>query len=839
MERYRKKDVLQKVAILIEANEATAGGKADTDLEESVNQLIQCQDTAVQIGTYLEAMGEECAFLVGLLEDYCENIYQMSLSLNDANRRRKLVKKIRRQLAQVKSGIELTMPADRREVVFLPYKASMWDSLESAWKALDADANTDAYVIPIPYYDKNPDGSFGQEHYEGDLYPASVPITRYDAYKIEERRPDAIFIHNPYDNGNFVTSVHPFFYSKNLKQYTDELIYIPYFILDEIDSEDEKTVEVMKHFCMVPGVFNADKVIVQSENIKRFYIKALLKAGDSHSPEVKRYWENKILGLGSPKIDKVLHTKKEDLEIPEEWVKIIEKPDRTWKKIIFYNTSVGALLEHRERMIGKIENVLRIFKSVQDDVALLWRPHPLTESTLKSMHPTLLKKYERIVEVYKKENWGIYDDTADMDRAIVLSDAYYGDNSSVLHLYKLRRKPVFLQNPSIIDELADGRTHRTDPCLHFENLYDDGECFWFTEDRFNALFRMDKDTWEAEYIGRFPNEKDTGIRLYAEIIEHGNKLYFTPLYADEIGVYDKGNGAFSKISFAELEIGFIEGSGRSANFYSAHLIDDCMYFMPHERNAVLKYDLKNGEVQAIYSWGRAITERYELSAPRLAFQSIYANGCIFAPISGGNLLAVLDIKTETTEILEIGSKENTYFDVCLWKNRLILAPLQGKEIISLRLPDMQTEKLFLEESNPYQFFSIIQCHDRLYMFPYQYKEILEITVNEEGRMTCGPCKVWNDTQKMGYRHPTDSRYLSVAVYSGRLYAYDSFEKKLIRFTPKTGELRKEAVKICISAPHGRDVREALKKAYFKAFEEAPIVWEAGWRTLGSFLELMT
>ena len=42
------------------------------------------------------------------------------------------------------------------EAIFLPYKASMWDSLESVWKAADADPECDAYVIPIPYYDKNP-----------------------------------------------------------------------------------------------------------------------------------------------------------------------------------------------------------------------------------------------------------------------------------------------------------------------------------------------------------------------------------------------------------------------------------------------------------------------------------------------------------------------------------------------------------------------------------------------------------------------------------------------------------------------------------------------------------
>ena len=46
----------------------------------------------------------------------------------------------------------------KREVVFLPYKASMWDSLESVWKKYDADPEWEARVIPITFY-KNYDMS--------------------------------------------------------------------------------------------------------------------------------------------------------------------------------------------------------------------------------------------------------------------------------------------------------------------------------------------------------------------------------------------------------------------------------------------------------------------------------------------------------------------------------------------------------------------------------------------------------------------------------------------------------------------------------------------------------
>ena len=343
----------------------------------------------------------------------------------------------------------LTDEPIRTEVVFLPYKASMWDSLESVWKAADEDENCDAYVIPIPYYDRNPDGSLREEHYEGKEFPKYVPITRYDGYDFEKRKPDMIFIHNPYDGGNFVTTVHPYFYSDKLKKFTEKLVYIPYFVLEEPDPEDEKAVEKISHFCTASGVINADQVIVQSENMRQVYIKVLYELGKEHGIK-KEYWENKIVGSGSPKFDKVLGTKREDIEIPEEWMKIIKKPDGSWKKLIFYNTGLTALLEHKEKMIEKIKSVLKSFEENKDEIALLWRPHPLIPATINSMRPQLKDEYEKIVNDYKDAAWGIFDDTADNDRPIIISDAYYGDWSSMVTLYKKTGKPIMIQNVDIL-----------------------------------------------------------------------------------------------------------------------------------------------------------------------------------------------------------------------------------------------------------------------------------------------------------------------------------------------------------------------------------------------------
>ena len=53
------------------------------------------------------------------------------------------------------------------------------------------------------------------------------------------------------------------------------------------------------------------------------------------------------------------------------------------------------------------------------------------------------------MDTYRAEGWGIYDDTADLDRAIAVSDGYYGDGSSVVQLCRERGIPVMYQDVEI------------------------------------------------------------------------------------------------------------------------------------------------------------------------------------------------------------------------------------------------------------------------------------------------------------------------------------------------------------------------------------------------------
>ena len=389
--------------------------------------LQQCQEAAIELGNMIEDTEGEDFTTIHLVESYCEIVYTSYEKLRQTQfiNKDKIYKNLHKSLIQIENSVKNDIKV-HIEVVFLPYKAAMWDSLESVWIAANEDPDCDAYVIPIPYYDKNFHGEFKELHYEGSMYPDYVPITDYRTYDFEQRYPDMIFIHNPYDEYNYVTSVHPFFYSKNLKRFTDKLVYSPYFI--------HQNHYVAEHYCMSPGVIYAQKVILQSQKVKEQYKKYYISA-------MKKVENDKFLALGSPKLDR---NYKEKI-IPEEWNEFLYR-DGVRRKILFLNTHLVCLMQnYDEDFFLKITQIFDYFRQ-NPKVLLLWRPHPLSLATTDSMNPRVKNRYLDLVEKYKKEKFGIYDDSSDIHRAVEISDAYYGNKSSVIEMFLALGKPVMIMN---------------------------------------------------------------------------------------------------------------------------------------------------------------------------------------------------------------------------------------------------------------------------------------------------------------------------------------------------------------------------------------------------------
>lgn len=706
MRNVQKQEILDCIESLHQAHKEIKNALNGGDYDLVQRMLSQCQEFAISLGETIEKLEGEGHTTVVCLEEYCETLYHVYEELGSCGAGSgKIYKILRRRLLEVESSVKNDIQI-RKEVVFLPYKASMWDSLESVWKAADEDPDCDAYVIPIPYYDKNSEESFGERHYEADLYPAYVPVVSYKSYDFEKRRPDMIFIHNPYDEYNFVTSVDPFFYSKNLKRFTEELIYIPYFLLDEIKPDDEEAIKGMTHFCTIPGVLNADKVIVQSEDMRQIYVNELSVAAGEHT---RNYWQKKILGLGSPKVDRATNTKKEDLEIPEEWMKIISKPDGGWKKVIFYNTGVSELLADNEKLFEKMKYIFRVFKEQQEDVALLWRPHPLLPGTIKAMRPQLWEEYEQIVEQYQKEGWGIYDESADIDRAVAVSDSYYGGRSSVVQLYQAIGKPAMIRS-------LNCETFNWNGIFGTYKIVGDGGKAWIAAALFNGLFSIDLKSGEIDWKGKFPKEKDDVVNLFRDYIVAEDKIYFVPSNAEHIAIYDIAEEKFEAVG---LDTGKYKKNGNYASIMQNGR--ELLFIGMCRTNAICRFSMDTGKIVFI---GSEDAEQIDVGP----YGELYGrrhciwNNVLYIPLRKGGCALKVNLLTEETELLRLTEKEDAAFSMAVYipqRNAIWFVDMCG-HIVQWNETTKEKEIIKFSDCSEEAMEEYCTCErkeNKLYLFP--------------------------------------------------------------------------------------------------------------------------
>ena len=87
-------------------------------------------------------------------------------------------------------------------------------------------------------------------------------------------------------------TVHEYFYSRNLLQFTKELVYIPYFETDDPVSFEDKISFALSTLIEQPAVIYADKIVLKTRKVRDLYLK---KLDDLSYGKNKDYWHQKII----------------------------------------------------------------------------------------------------------------------------------------------------------------------------------------------------------------------------------------------------------------------------------------------------------------------------------------------------------------------------------------------------------------------------------------------------------------------------------------------------------------------------------------------------------------
>ena len=413
--------------------------------EDIITYLSELQNNIVSFGTLTESIkGEDCN-TVKLLEQYLEVIYKVAKYVQKFDEGISYEASAESKYAECDEGVKDTFASiseaidseivNRRSVLFLPVKAKHFSSMRMAYEMEAATPDTDVYVMPLPYYYKEYDGSFKDEmHIDTEEFiKANIPVTDYSRFDLSLLCPEKIYINSAYDEYNMAVSVDTRFYARNVKKYTEKLIYIPYFKLMEFDRANYPCWYNMQYYCTVPGVVMADKVYVQSENTRKVYIDKLNEwVGDEKYTEI---WEQKI--------DVYNESCEEHSED--------ELRDAGSKKTIVWFVSAGSLAEFGDRYIEKAYRNLDVFALSKDKLKVLLISEPFLDEMIKTYSDELYKKWTGFIDEFNRS--GIGEVVSQVEEksveALLKANAYYGDPSYICKDFILMKKPVMLQNVEV------------------------------------------------------------------------------------------------------------------------------------------------------------------------------------------------------------------------------------------------------------------------------------------------------------------------------------------------------------------------------------------------------
>ena len=389
---------------------------------------------------------------------------------------------------------------------------------------------------------------------------------------------------------------------------------------------------------------------------------------------------------------------------------------------------MASLLQNNEKYLEKMRYVFEVFKKNQDEVALLWRPHPLMEATISSMRPQMRQEYDKLVRRYKEAGWGIYDDSSDLDRAVVISDIYYGDSSSVVALFKHIGKEVVIQSIAITP-------NRIQNMMEWAISY--GDKFYFSSLEFNGICSWDLQNGLINIESYIEEDKRCIYRAYGYGKQSNNKLYMAPLMSDKVIIYDLQDKNYSWIGLPGMDDEILKHQKCSGII----IHDNEIFLMPKSEYYpyIVQININTQE-----------TKMYDCKKYCQSLKSVFCNASVefndekFFFCLHGNLYEFLYITGEIRKITV--RSDGKVKDICVAGDQIIV---MGDTVViydhawdiikeirfdSCKIPgNVKLDKVYRWENYIYLYSNYSTDAQQIYRIDIQTKERIVTNIEEKNR----------------------------------------------------------------------------------------------------------
>ena len=330
-------------------------------------------------------------------------------------RRSNLVKKLKEIQKCTRNKIHILM---------LTQEFHLWPSFKSVYDEAQKDERFSVDLVYIPF--EHPQKRILPEEEIARYRKAGYFIKEYNEYKLNEVSPDVVIIMKPYDN------IPKEFLFSNIDKVIRRNIYIRYapsvnFVMNE------RLIELL---FTLPAYFLMWKCLA--------YTREELETAKQYSFQKGDEW----LAIGHPRDDLAYENLNEEEKKYYNSLKELAKG----RKLFLWNTAAQMKKEADIIPYGSFlergQEIIDYFKS-NTDAFLVWRPHPLFFQALAEIWGAektamFIKKIREIENIY-------IDEYKQYTPAMLLSDAFISDTSSLVDLYIPSMRPILLTKRSEVN----------------------------------------------------------------------------------------------------------------------------------------------------------------------------------------------------------------------------------------------------------------------------------------------------------------------------------------------------------------------------------------------------
>ena len=267
----------------------------------------------------------------------------------------------------------------------------------------------------------------------------------------------------------------------------------------------------------------------------------------------------------------------------------------------------------------------------------------------------------------------IFDDSADLHRAIAISDIYYGDKSSLVPLFQQTGKPIMLST------VAQPQGNRATIITSFAV---EGDCIWFHHHSLNCLIQVNYKTHQVELI-ESTNHLVKENKHLTNVVEYFNGRLFLPQkYKNELVLFDIHKHSFNVFEFPQLDRNSRFTDSIYTKFNSICVWRNKVILIPHAYPGVLIFDTETNTFLCCNDFIEELDEIFN-KVSKLNYQyGYFINACtgdnqLILPCRFSNAVVVVDLMKVQSNIYYIGEEDNEFSQCCSINGFVYLTERRG------------------------------------------------------------------------------------------------------------------------------------------------------------------